>query len=155
MFSAGTVSTLPNGDLLLQSAPERYLVWGLVFLLVAPIAFFLWRRKIGGNCPPGAFIVSWFIPLIVLPGIAMESTRLTADALIVKTGYWFAPSTRTFPLKGLDGIEEEPVGPKERLFWNFHYGAKTRRLNLPDLLEDHRAPIADALRSRGVSVVRE
>jgi len=156
MFSAGKFSTLPNGDLLLQSAPERYVAWALVFLVVAPIAFFLWRRGIGGRYPPGAFIVSWIIPLFVLPGIAMESTRLTADALIVKTGYWFAPSTETFPFAGLKWVDAERVGPKERLYWNFHYyGTGYRRLNLPDLLEDHRAQVADSLRSRGVSVALE
>ena len=41
MFSAGTVSTLPNGDLLLQSAPERYVAWTVVFLVFMLGGFFL------------------------------------------------------------------------------------------------------------------
>ena len=152
MFSAGTVSTLPNGDLLLQSAPERYVAWALVFLVIAPVSWWLWRRGIGGKYPPGAFLVSWIIPLLILPGIAIDSTRLTSDALVVQTGYWFAPSTETFPLQGLDSIEEALVGPKKRLFWVFHYGAKTRRINLPDLLEERRGDFASALGGRGVKV---
>ena len=152
MFSAATVSTLPNGDLLLQSAPERYLAWSLVFMIVMLGGWFLWRRRILGHLPRNAFIASWFIPSLVLPGIAMDSTRLTADALVVKTGYWFAPSRESFPLKGLEQIEEEVEGPKERLYWRFRYGDRSRRLNLPDLLEDHRPPVVAALEARGIKV---
>jgi hypothetical protein len=153
MFSAGTVSTLPNGDLLLQSAPERYLAWTIVFLVFMLGGFLLWRQRIGGHLPRNAFFASWIIPLLILPGIAMDSTRLTADALIVKTGYWFAPSTERFPLHGLDSIEEERLGPKKRLFWVFHYGANTRRFNLPDLLEDHRVEVGEVLGRRGIPVI--
>ena len=158
MFSAGAVSTLPNGDLLLQSAPERYAVWIAVFLVVAPISFLLWRRGIGGNYPPGAFIVSFFIPLIVAPGIAMESVRVTSDALVLKTGYWFAPNVKRFPFQGLERIDEGTkvrVNGKEDLLWTFRYGTGSRRLNLPDLLESNRPPVVEVLRRRGVTVVTE
>lgn len=152
MFSAGTVSTLPNGDLLLQSAPERYVAWTVVFLVFMLGGFFLWRRRMGGHVARNAFFVSWIIPLVILPGIAMDTTRLTAEALVVKTGYWFAPSTDRFPLKGLEQVEEEVEGPRERLYWRFRYGDGSRRFNLPDLLEDHRATVAAALKARGVKV---
>ena len=155
MFSAGTVSTLPNGDLLLQSAPERYIVWIAVFLLVAPIAFLLWRRGIGGRYPPGAFIVSFFIPLIVAPGIAMESVRVTSDALVLKTGYWFAPHVKSFSFQGLERIDEGTnvrVNGQSDLLWTFRYGTDSRRLNLPDLLESNRPPVVEALRRRGVQI---
>ena len=158
MFSAGTASTLANGDLLLQSAPERYVVWIAVFLVVAPIAFFLWRRDIGGKYPPGAFIVSFFIPLFVVPGIAMESIRVTSDALVLKTGYWFAPNQKRFPLHGLERIDEGTnvrVNGHEDLLWTFRYAGSSRRLNLPDLLESNRPPVVEALRRKGVRVATE
>jgi hypothetical protein len=55
MFSAGTVSTLPNGDLLHQSAPERYVAWSLVFLVFVLGGFLLWRQRIGGHLSRNAF----------------------------------------------------------------------------------------------------
>jgi len=155
MFSAGTVSTLPNGDLVLQSAPERYVVWIAVFLIVAPIAFLLWRRDIGGKYPPGAFIVSFIIPLFIVPGIAMDSVRVTSDALLLKTGYWFAPNLKRFPFQGLERIDEWTnvrVNGRKDLLWTFRYGASSRRLNLPDLLESNRPPVVEALRRKGVPV---
>ena len=154
MFSAGTVSTLPNGDLLLQSAPERLAAWIAVFVLVAPLSWWLWRRRIGGNIPPGAFIVSWVIPLVIAPGIAMESVRVSGDALSIKTGYWFAPTVMRYPLARLDTVEEGRTRRGD-LRWTFRYGASVRTLTLPNLLESNRAPVVDALSRRGFPVRSE
>ena len=151
IFSAGRVSTLPNGDLLLQSAPERVAAWLAIFVVVAPLSWFLWRRRLGGTIPPGAFIVSWFIPLIVAPGIAMESVRVSNDALAIKTGYWFAPTVMRYPLARLTGVEEGK-NPRGDLRWSFRYGTKTRTLTLTNLLESNRPPVVEALRKRGIPV---
>jgi hypothetical protein len=147
VLNAAKIATLPDGGVLLTSAPVRFAAWIAIFLLVMPISFWLWRRRIGGKYPPGAFIVSFFIPLFVVPGIAMESVRLTRADLVVRTGFWFAPTVRTFPLEGL-----REIGESDRI-WSFRYASgRSSRLHLPNLLEDNRPPIVDALRSRGVTV---
>ena len=149
MFSAGTASILPNGDLLLTSAPERFVAWAVIFVVVAGLSAWLWRRGIGGNIPPGAFLVSWMIPLVFIPGIAMESVRVSDDALAIRTGYWFAPTLMRYPLAGLAGIEEGSTlrgDPR----WTFRYGTKVRTLTLPNLLDSNRAPVEAALQERGI-----
>ena len=149
IFSAGTASTLPNGDLLLTSAPERLAAWIAIFVVVAPLSWWLWRRRIGGNIPPGAFLVSWVIPLVIAPGIAMESVRVSNESLALKTGYWFAPTVMRYPLEGLHGIEE---GKNVRgdLRWTFRYQTRVRTLTLPNLLESNRPPVVEALGHRGI-----
>jgi len=147
VLNAAKITTLEDGGVLLTSAPERFAAWSAIFLLVMPISLWLWRRRIGGKYPPGAFIVSFFIPLLVVPGIAMESVRVTRADLAVRTGFWFAPTVRTFPLEGLREIVESDRA------WSFRYASgRSSRLHMPNLLEDNRPPIVGALRSRGVTV---
>jgi len=156
MFNAGLVTTLPDGELLLRSAPERFVAWGVLFAVVMPVAFVLWRKGLGGRYAPGAFIVSFFVPLFVLPGIAMESVHLTEDALSIKTGFWFAPRVESHPLRGLAEITEHSV-PRRRggreIVWTLRYGPRSHRLDLPDLLESNRTPFVDVLKRRGIRVV--
>jgi hypothetical protein len=92
----------------------------------------------------------------VLPGIAMESVRLTGDALSIKTGFWFAPHVESHPLRGLTEITErsEPSRMVGReIVWTLRNGPRSHRLDLPDLLESNRTPFVDVLRRRGIRVV--
>jgi len=57
---------------------------GLVVLLVSR---WCWNRRIGGRYPPGVFFASFAIPLIVVPGIALESVRVAPDRLSIRTGF--------------------------------------------------------------------
>jgi hypothetical protein len=148
ILNAAKIASLPDGGVLLTSAPARFAAWIAIFLVVMPVALWLWRRRIGGKYPPGAFIVSFFIPLIVVPGIAMESVRVTRTELAVRTGFWFAPTVKTLPLEGLREIEDSV----DRV-WSFRYASgRSTRLHLPNLLEDNRPPVVDALQSQGVPV---
>jgi hypothetical protein len=152
MLKAGKAITLPNGELLLQSAPSRYVAWIAIFLLVTLIAWWFQRRRIGGATPVVAFFAAFVIPLLFLPGIAMERVRVTGSHLDVRTGYWFAPMTMRYPLAELNDVQEGR-NLRNDLVWTFRYAnGRTRGLNLPDLLEGNRPPVVAALRSRGVTV---
>ena len=155
VLNAAKITSLADGGILLTSAPERIAAWSAIFLLVMPVALLLWRRRIGGRYPPGAFIVSFFIPLFVLPGIAMESVRVTRAALAVRTGFWFAPTVKAFPLDGLRAVEDS-VDRRSKRIWSFRYASgRSSRLHLPNLLEDNRPPVVAALKARGIPVTVE
>jgi hypothetical protein len=152
VLNAAKITALPDGGVLLTSAPERIAAWSAIFLVVMPVSLWLWRRGIGGRYPPGAFIVSFFIPLFVVPGIAMESVRVTRSELAVRTGFWFAPTMKEFPLEGLSEIEDT-VDRRSKRVWFFRYASgRSSRLHLPNLLEANRPPVVGALVARGIPV---
>lgn len=157
LFSSATITYTPDGTLTLHSAPGRYLVWALAFLLVMPIARYCWRRGIGGHYAPGAFIASFIIPLLIVPGIAMESVRVTPAAIEVRTGFWFAPTRFRYELTGVSEVEEKQIRvpqrriPRRDRVWVLHYDTgRTVRLHLTDLLDANRTTVADYLRGHGI-----
>ena len=54
LFSTATVSATADGGLLIRSAPGRYVLWILLFLVLLPAARWCWRRRIGGNSRPAS-----------------------------------------------------------------------------------------------------
>jgi hypothetical protein len=159
LLSAAIVAETADGALDIHSAPGRYVAWLVVFAVLTPLAGWCWRRGIGGNLAPGVFFASFLIPMIVVPGMATESIRVTPDRLSIRTGFWFAPTRYTISLTDLDGVVEtvETVaqrGPiRHETYWEFRYRSRRPyRLNLPDLLEANRGPIADYLRRHGTAV---
>jgi hypothetical protein len=161
-FSAGIVTELADGVLEIHSAPGRYIAWLVVFAVVMPVAGWCWRRGWGGNIAPGAFIVSFFIPLILVPGMATESIRVAPDRLSVRTGFWFAPTRYTISLTDAEAVVEtvETVvqrrGPiRHEIYWQFRYHSRRPyRLDLPDLLEANREPVAEYLRRHRMAVIQ-
>jgi hypothetical protein len=152
MLDAGKAVTLPNGEFLLQSATSRYVAWIAIFLVVTLVSRGLLRRRIGGATPAGAILGAFIIPLLILPGIAMERVRVTPTDLEVRTGYWMAPTTMHYALADLVEIEEGRT-VREDLQWKFRYAnGKVRSLRLPNLLEGNRPPVVEALKARGILV---
>jgi len=158
-FSAGCAALQPDGSLVIQSAPSRYVVWGLTFLVVAGVSFVLWRKKVFKQFAVIFFFTSFVIPLIILPGFAIDSVRINPSRLLVRTGFWFAPKVSNYSLEGLTGIHEhtKPVkgAGEQNLFWTFYWkDGRSEDLDLPDLFTANRQAAADYLANHGVNVFK-
>jgi hypothetical protein len=156
IFSSASISYMPDGALQISSAPGRYLAWVLAFIIVTPLSYWCWRRRIGWHFAPAVFFASFTVPLLVVPGIALESVRVSPEVLSVRTGFWFSPTIHTIPLVHLDSIVERQevtdprMGTHDR-FWYFRYETgDQRRLNLSDLLDANRSKITDYFREHGI-----
>jgi hypothetical protein len=159
LFGSASVTETLDGHLLIQSAPGRFIAWGVAFAVLLPLSLWCWRRHIGGRLAPGFFFASFAIPLIIIPGIATESVRVSPEALIVRTGFWFSPTEFRVSLPEVETIvERHEVVPqrrarREETIWEFHErSGKVRRLQLPDLLEANRGAASEYLRARGIKV---
>ena len=145
------------GGLSIRSAPGRYAAWVLAFGAILAAAWFCRRRRIGGNLAHGAFYASFAIPIIVVPGIALESVRVSRSELVVRTELWFSPTVARIDLSGVDSVTEGSAAVRQRgllrrdLYWRFRYrDGKERSLKLPDRLVAHRDATADYLRRQGI-----
>ena len=129
------------GGLSIRSAPGRYAAWVLAFGIILAAAWFCRRRKLGGNLAHGAFYASFAIPIIVVPGIALESVHVSPSELVVRTGLWFSPTVTRISLDGIESVTERSAAVRQRglprrdTYWRFRYrDRKERSLKLPDLL---------------------
>ena len=150
------------GGLSIRSAPGRYVAWLLAFAVILAAAWFCRRRRIGGNLAHGAFYASFAIPLIVVPGIALESVQVSRAALSVRTGLWFSPTVTRIPLSVIESVTERSAAVRQRALprrdtsWRFRYrDGKERSLKLPDLLMGHRDATVDCLRRQGIQFAEE
>jgi hypothetical protein len=158
LFSRAILST--SGDsLVIYSAPARYVGWIIAFAVLLPAGWIGWRRRIGGTLAPGVFFASFAIPLIVVPGIALERIEVSPRGLSSVTGFWFKPTRREVRFDGLLRIDESAEAvkqrrlPREDLVWTFYFAnGRNTRLKLSDLLSANRGPVLDHLRRQGVEV---
>jgi hypothetical protein len=127
LFSQGVVTETADGGLIIESAPGRYIGWTVAFIIAMPISFWLWRRGRAGRFAPVIFFTSFAIPLIVLPGIASESIRVTPISLTIQTGFSFSPTIMQFSLNDLESVIESEEEIKQKYisrtatFWEFKY----------------------------------
>lgn len=159
IFSSATVAETADGVLTIHSAPGRYIMWAVAFLVVLPSSWWCWRRRLGGRFAPGVFFASLTVPLIVVPGIATESVRVTPESLSIRTGFWFAPTDYHIQLTDLAAFIEtdEAVAqrgaPRRDTFWEFRYrSGRSLRIDLPDLFSANRAHVIEYLRQHGFQV---
>lgn len=159
LFSSATVSETADGVLVVQSAPGRYVGWIVAFFIVASVSRWCWRRRIYKHFAPAVFFGSFAIPLLVVPSIATESVRVSADALSIRTGLWFAPVERHITLAGLEAIIETDAEVSQRhasrsdTVWEFRIrSGDPLRLVLSDLLDENRAVVAERLGKHGVEI---
>lgn len=158
-FASASVRELADGSLEIQNSPGNYVAWILAFVIVVPVSWWCWRRRLGGRWAPSVFIASFVIPLIVVPGMAMESILISPTALTIRTGFWFSPTITEVPLSGLVSFAErsEAVSqrgvPRRDTFWHFRYqSGQQRRIDLPDLLDANRAQALEYLCRHGIRV---
>lgn len=159
LFSTASVAELGDGSLQIQSAPGRYLAWILAFVIVLPASWWCWHRRVGGRIAPSAFFASFLIPLIVVPGVALESVRVSPAGLTIRTGFWFSPTVHSISFSDLESITQRSEAVNQRLvprhdtFWHFRYRSREQRdINLPDLLDAHRHTVIEYLHRHGIDV---
>ena len=159
VLSRALITTTSDGGLTIHSAPTRYVGWVLAFAILLPLSWLCWRRKVGGTLAPGMFFACFTIPLIVVPGIALEHVDVSSSGLSVSTGFWFSPTHRVIRFYGLRELEERAERIAQRraerrdLVWIFHFqSSTTARLKLPDLLAANREPVLEFLRKQGCVV---
>ena len=161
LFASAIIEEGPAG-LSIRSAPGRYAAWLLAFVVILAAAWFCRRRRIGGNLAHGAFYASFTIPIIVVPGIALESVHVSRSELVVRTGLWFSPTVTRIALDGIECVTERSAAVRQRGLprrdtqWRFRYAdGRGRTLKLPDLLMAHGETAAGYLRRQGIPFIAE
>lgn len=158
LFSSAAAEYSADG-MILRSAGVRYVVWAILFVVLAGPALWCWWKRVGVRLAMIVGLTSLAIPLIVLPGLATERIEIGPKTMVVTTGFWFRPTQHTLAVEGLLAITErtEVVRQRggERTFrsWVFHYGSNfTRSLRLSDMLYANRATVLEFFRKRGIEV---
>ena len=161
LFGSAVIEDGPGG-LSIRSAPGRYAAWVLAFAVLLAVTWLCRRRRIGGNLAHGAFYASFAIPIIIVPGIALESVHASRAELTVRTGLWFSPTVSRIALTDIESITERRKAvrqrglPRQDTYWRFRYrDGKERSLQLPDLLNAHRAATAAYLERQGIPFLAE
>ncbi len=162
LFESGSITRAADGSMYIQSAPERYVVWFLGSIVAVVLSGWCWRHRIGGRFAPGVFFASFLVPLIVVPGIAMEAVRVSPDSLAIRTGLWFSPKIDEIPLSDVESITERSEAVEQRAvqrhdtFWYVRYrSGEERRIHLTDLLEGNREAVFEYFRQHGIETCNE
>jgi hypothetical protein len=137
----------------------RYIVWFAAFVVVAPTAWYCWRKRIAARVAAIVGITSLVVPAIVVPSLAVERVDITDREMILTTGFWFSPTRKSVSLQDVRVIEERLKSVRQRAvdrkdwFWIFHYGTLApKQVRLPDLLSSNRAPVLEFFRKRGIEI---
>ncbi len=136
IFSRGVSKIDENGILIIQSAPSRYIVWTLVFILGLPLTRYLWKKGLGGNFAPGFFFALFTIPLIALPGLLHEEILCDGSSVEVATGFWFDPNVYEvrLPVDGVvTGFNTLRTSEGNRLVLNYSTGDSVA-IAMPELM---------------------
>ncbi len=157
LFESATVTLAADGSMCIQSAPARYVVWVLGSIVAVLFSGWCWRHRIGGRFAPGVFFASFLVPLIVVPGIATESIRVSPDSMTIQTGFWFAPTIDEIPLSDVESVTERVEAVEQRAFerhdtfWYVRYcSGEERQIHLTDLLEGNRFAVFEYLRQHNI-----
>jgi len=158
LFSSAAAEYSADG-MILRSAGARYMVWAVLFLVLAGPALWCWWMRVGVRFAMIVGLTSLAIPLIVLPGLATERIEIGPKTMVGTTGFWFSPTQHTLAVEGLLAVTERTEvvrrrGGEQRLrSWVFHYGSSfTRSLQLSDMLYANRAIVLEFFRKRGIEV---
>lgn len=148
--------------LTITSGPARYVAWVLAFVVLLPLSWHCRRKRIGGYLAHGVFFASFTIPLIIVPGIALESVRITPASLRIRTGLWFDATVHEVSWNGVESVTERVRVRKQRLAtrrdldWLVRFRDGTKHaVALPDLLDGNRSVAAEYLRRHGIPYVVE
>jgi hypothetical protein len=159
-FYAATITMTADGGLLVASARERVLAWGIVFCLVAAAALTLWLFRVSRRWSLAAFCCSLFIPAVIMPSLSLESIHVLPERITVTGGTWLAPERKVLDLTRLNHIREEETRfrvagyyVEPNAIWHVHHqGGGSDTLILNDFFTAHRMVVAQYLRDRGLRV---
>lgn len=156
-FYAATFSMGPDGGLLIASAHERMLAWGLVFCILASVSLALWLLRVKRRSCLTAFLFSLAIPALVMPSIHGESIYVRRDRITIEAGPWFIRSRSVIDLSGLVRIRQQ--APQFKLggmilepnaIWRISRTDGTEEnVLLGQFFTAHRMAVAQYLRDRG------
>jgi hypothetical protein len=157
VLSSASVTTEPDGSLLIQSSYTRIGVWLLALLIFASVSVLLLRKRVLLRFGIVGIFVSLCILVVVLPGIIMERVHITPDRLATTEGFWFSPTPCDLDLNGLAFIRERSTEGKFRqpkVNWLFQWrDGRKYDLILPDLLAANQEVVSRYLHEHGIDIV--
>lgn len=159
VFSSASISTQPDGSLLIQSSYLRLGAWFLAFLILAPLSLVLLRlrKRVLVRFAVAGCVVSLAILILVIPGVMAEKIHITKDRLTGREGFWFSPTHCDIDLTGLAFIRERSSKGsfhQSKVFWLFKWrDGRTFDLVLPDLLAANQDAAVNYLHEQGIEVV--
>jgi len=159
-FYEATITMTPDGGLLLASARERMLAWGIVFCVLAAVSLALWLFRIARPWMIAVFFSTLLIPAVVMPSLRHERIHVLPDRITISSGFWIAPSRDVIDLSGLLHIRERDTqfelagyAVEPNAVWQVARRDGSRdTLLLNDFFTAHRMVVAQYLRDRGRTV---
>jgi hypothetical protein len=156
-FYAATISIGSDGSLMLTSARERLLAWGIVFCIMAAVSLGLWLLRIARPWCLTGLLLALLIPSLVIPSLHRQHIHVLPDRITVGSGPWFMPATSVIDLSDLLHIREDEkqfriagyyVEPNA--IWHVTRADGTRdQVLLNEFFTAHRMVVAQYLRDRG------
>lgn len=156
-FHEATITMTADGGLLLASARERLLAWGIAFCVLAAMSLALWLGRIARPWMVAAFLATLLIPVVVMPSLRHERIHVLPDRITVDSGTWIAPSRDIIDLTAMRHIRERDTqfrlagyAVEPNAIWHVSRQDGSRdTLLLNDFFTAHRMVVAQYLRDRG------
>ena len=156
-FYAANFSMAPDGALLISSARERALAWGVVFCLLAAGASALFLFRAARRWAPAILIASMLIPVLIIPSVRRESIHVSTDGITIHSGAWFSPSRTYIDLSDMDRIHQDAaefrIGGRlveSNAIWHVsRTDGRNEKLLMNHFFTAHRMAVAQYLRDRG------
>ena len=164
-FYAASISIDPAGAMLVTSTRDRIMAWGMLFCLIAfvcLVCLLVWRRTAIGKLSMLAFVVSLWIPVLVIPSIKHEYIQVSEWQMTIDNGSWLPDSRRVIDLNNLHKITERQnsilpgnlMGDPDvvwQISWN---DGKREDLELNTFFNAHRMVVAYFIRDHGHAMSR-
>lgn len=164
-FYDASISIGMNGNLMLASTRDRFMIWAATFCFVAAISlicFLIFKKPLARKLSIAVFLGTLVIPLYIIPGVRQEYIEVSPQDITVEQGNLFGKSRTILNFQNLDSITERVDGfmPSNLLgdpdvSWQFLWkDGRIETLKLNDFFNAHRMVVAYYIKDRGYRLER-
>ena len=164
-FYEASISIGTNGNLMLASTRDRFMIWAATFCIAAAISlicFLVFKNAHARKLSIAAFLATLIIPIYIIPAVRQEYIQVSPQDITVKQGNLFGKSTTVLNFQNLDRITEQVNGlmPSNLLgdpdvSWHFLWkDGRIETLELNDFFNAHRMVVAYYIKDRGYRLER-
>lgn len=157
---AASISIDPTGAMLVTSTRDRFMAWATLFCFLAAMSltvFLIWKKPVARKLSLSVFILSFAIPLYVIPTARSEFIRVSEYEMTIDSSNWLVNSKQVINLNDLELLKETQNGfipgnlmGDPDVMWHFSWKDGTKQtIGLNDFFNAHRYVVAHYIRDRG------